>query len=163
MNQLLQDKWQNGQPPFHGFTISPKDCLSLAELQTLLAVIFKILQPIHINYNLFILKDWHAHDGYLTQATSITWQELNTILLSDEAIEQHISLEQDVSIGIYADCMNFYLRYSLIEEESHQFGDFDFSADEFLINTFLQSLSSDISALLMKESAKGFFDRTYAG
>jgi hypothetical protein len=132
MNQLLQDRWQNGQPPFQGFTISPKDCLSLAELRTFLAAIFTVLQPIHINHNLFILKDWHAHDGYLTQAGEITWQELNTILLSDEAIEQHTSLEQDVSIGLYADCMNFYLRYSLIEEDDTRLGDFDFSADELL-------------------------------
>ena len=68
MNTELEKRWKEGKKPFDGNVLSLEDFFVLPELLEFLKTISMVLKQCYSNLGLFILDDWHEHDGYLTSA-----------------------------------------------------------------------------------------------
>ncbi len=98
MNNDLQQRWRQGRVPFSGFTIlfDTEELLSLSAVcQALLAVV-PILQERWSQAELFVLNDWHEHDGYVNAEQPTSWPEIFQMIEEDEAVKKFSTGEWEV-------------------------------------------------------------------
>ena len=76
--------------PFSGLTImfDTKELLSLSAIRQALLAVVPALQERWPQAKLFVLNDWHEHDGYVNAEQSTSWQQLFQRIEEDEAVKQ---------------------------------------------------------------------------
>ena len=110
MDETLMKAWRSGTAPFNGATARPSDLLPLADLSSVLRLLVATLHQRHGNTALLRLDDWHEHDGYVTSAKPITWQELAATTATPEALYEQRPRDGHVRSAVYESTGCFLLR-----------------------------------------------------
>jgi hypothetical protein len=82
MDQVMNQCWQSGQPPFDGDCLLTPDGLSLEDLRRILLAVIAELERSFASKALYTFDDWHQHDGYVTErreATGRLWQNSHKV------------------------------------------------------------------------------------
>ncbi|WP_119321561.1 hypothetical protein [Capsulimonas corticalis] len=174
MDQDFDQRWRAAATPFDGVTIYSAGCAPLAELRYTLNAVFNILREQSPNAELFNLSDWHEHDGYVNEATPSSWNELQSYLISTDALKGLSTGETYVRIAIFSKHRDFLLRVYIPDAYDNPHfgyddpnlvdcGIFDFTSTEPLAlrirDAAMDAGASDIRMMPAKE----FFDKGYGG
>jgi len=137
------------------------------------AILVRVVPFLEVRWpvaRLYTLHDWHAHDGYRTDAAVTSWRELLIALASEEGLRELCSNDTRVHTAVFPDDCGFYLRFGLVDEWDRPpsagdvaWGNVDLSGSAPLIEDIGSLLHGIARPDLAIQQAKGFFDRTYAG
>ena len=163
-------RWRGALAPFDGTTVFVSDDdITLADLRPLLIVIVNLLHAHFQNARLYRLKDWHEHDGFGVDAMPSSWEELRSLLVSDDALMKASTGDFAVRTAFFPVGYDFYLRIYVDDDALHAkrsdqqfYGDFDVTCQEPLV-TQIKEMLERLGASVQTESAKSFFDRRYGG
>jgi hypothetical protein len=175
MDSKFYRRWQEAAPPFDGITLySPY--LTLPNLRRLLIPIVDILYD-HaraMETRLWRLRDWHEHDGWVNEAAATVWEDVQALLISDDALLGACTGETYVRTAFFDDKRHFLFRIYIPDISDNpfhtqddaslvQYGIFDLTGDEWLTDRARDaSLAADVEAGLQTMNAKAFFDRNHA-
>jgi hypothetical protein len=120
------------------------------------------------NVALLEVEDWHEHDGYITSPGPSCWTALQRSLESDATLYAARHADTYVRRAFYPAGDHFLLRFYLLDEDEDaqypgMWGDFDLCAEGPLLEEVVAQLRVEVSAELVVEPAKAYFDRGYAG
>ncbi len=166
MDEKLQHAWHTADQPFAGNTLHLADLVPLDRLSLLLSAVVSALRRTHETASLLRLADWHEHDGYVTSAHSITWQELEVIASSAAALYEQRPGDDFVRLGFYETTGAFFLRVWVLDEDDDRdsypgkWGNLDLSASEALLQIVAASVPSE---KLLLSPAKKYFDERFSG
>jgi hypothetical protein len=170
MDVELDRRWRIGDVPFDGTTLSTADSdpLPLAEAHAVVLTIVRFLRQQWPDAGLFMLHDWHRHDGYLTTAIPISWDDMDVRLRSVDSFRKLSTGDTFVSVGIFPSEYQFYLRFDPNADEDLSFndeqcGDFDLTCSDALAGELKQLIGNVCDRPMILSAAKGYFDRMYAG
>ena len=168
MNKELEKRWKEGQKPFDGNVLALEDFMVLPELLKFLKMLSMVLEKHFSDSKLFILDDWHEHDGYLTTANQCSWKMIEEILSSEENLYNSRSGDTFVRKAILAENMDFLFRYYIMDKDEDSeypgiWGDCDICAPALVLTEIKAKLNSEINLLLYEGPAKAYFDSAYAG
>ena len=169
MNNDLQQRWRKGQVPFSGFTIAydTQELLSLSSLRQALLAVVPSLQERWPQAELFLLNDWHEHDGYVNAEKPTSWQELFQMIEADEAIKKFSTGEWEVRRAFFPDDYGFYLRVYVASEHDNDRtgwgGNFDLTCPSVLASDLADIVASASRLPVAKMEAKAYFDLHYGG
>jgi hypothetical protein len=168
MNTELEKRWKEGKKPFDGKVLSLEDFFVLPELLEFLKTISMVLKQRYSNLGLFILDDWHEHDGYLTSANECSWKLIDEILSSKKSLYNSRPGDTFVRKAIFPENLEFLFRYYVMDEDEDSeypgiWGDFDICGPSVLLDEIQAELNPTIELLLYSGPAKIYFDGAYAG
>jgi hypothetical protein len=180
MDEVLNNRWLNEEQPFDGITLYTVGFIPLEHLRNVLLTTIQLLCKDRVNNPFFTLHDWHEHDGVILPAKVTTWKEIIQILESEDSLYESSACDTYVSVGIYPEEVDFYLRYYIPEPHDCEFpgkwGQFDITCTEETADNIREQLSlnhllyyehpikTDSSrSLIFQMAAKAYFDRGYAG
>lgn len=150
--------------PFSGFTIAydTQELLSLSAVcQALLAVV-PSLQERWPQAELFVLNDWHEHDGYVNAEKPTSWQELFQLIEEDEAVRKFSTGEWEVRRAFFPDDYGFYLRVYVASEHDNEGavwgGNFDLTCPSTLASELADVVTLASGLPVAKVEAKAYFD-----
>lgn len=167
MTPELHERWQRGEAPFNGVTLTPNEWLPVPALAAALAELIPFLQA-QSGSQLDMLLDWHAHDGFLTPAEPTTWEALAALVRMPGALVRAFTGGDTAVYRAYfpADC-RFYLRIYLSDEDGPTPGEwsgtFDLSGPAILIDAARETLAQNGGGAWHTAPAHAYFNRTYAG
>jgi hypothetical protein len=107
MNSALQERWWVGHAPFGGLTIASDGGMPLGAVRAILAEVVPYLQRQWDHRQLYLLEDWHAHDGYLRDARATSWGELRVACSSNAELLSLCSDDTGVATAVYPDDYGF--------------------------------------------------------
>ena len=131
MTSELERRWQNGSKPFNGRTVAfaSDDLTPLPGLRLALLALVPRLQQHCPDAALFMLDDWHEHDGFISEAEPTSWQHLSDALVSDNALLALSTGESYVRRAFFPASYDFYLRVYIPADYDNGYperrGDFD--------------------------------------
>lgn len=163
MDESLHIALKNGSEPFTGNTLHLSDLIPLKDLRALLEVIVAFLKAEVPGAVLQRHADWHEHDGYITESSPTNWEELASLVSSEQSLYDQRPGDDFVQIGIYEASGAFYLRINVIEEDGDpeqypgRWGSFDVSAKESLLSKLKGALHC--SRLSVSETRSYFNQR----
>jgi hypothetical protein len=166
VDQKLQHAWHTEARPFDGKTLHLADLVPLDRLSLLLSAAVTALRRAYENASLLSLADWHEHDGYITSAHPITWQELEAIASSVATLYERRPGDDFVRLGFYEASGTFFLRVWVLDEDDDRdnypgkWGNFDLSASEALLQVVASSVPSE--SFLFSPALK-YFNERFAG
>lgn len=167
MTAELQDRWLRGEVPFNGVTLTPAEwlpspCLAAA-LEALVAVLAsRTASP------LYTLLDWHEHDGFLTHAEPMDWDDLAALVRAPDAlIRAFTGGDTWVYRAFFPEEYEFYLRFYLSNEDGPVAGEwsgtFDLTGPPALIAAAREVLTQNGDGAWRTVPAEAYFSRIYAG
>lgn len=169
MNEALYQRWKRASPPFDGQTVmfASEELTPLPALRQALLVIVPALQQRWSEAKLFMLDDWHEHDGYVSIARPTTWRELLERLGTNEETMAFTHGDWDVRLAFFPEDYGFYLRVYIPTEDDNDYpeqrGSFDVTCAVELASE-IAGLAASASGLSVAESkAKAFFDLYFSG
>ncbi|SRR6266496_2930398 len=168
MDQQLDARWRAKQAPFDGDIIYLDDYLPIAELRTTLVSLVAALQQRYKAADLYTLRDWHEHDGYIWSRQSTTWQSVEQLLASDQSLYDGRAGDTYVRLAYYPSDSSFLLRIYVMDEDEEveylgRWGNFDLSSAPILLTAISTQLPETVQPLLRRERSDVYFDRSYAG
>jgi hypothetical protein len=110
VDSIFAEAWQKGTAPFDGVTVFLKELLWLPALRPALVAVVDQLQALSPNGALLRNDDWHDHDGYVSEASVFSWEELRTYLASEEALKDANRGDFAVRLGVFPQGREWYLR-----------------------------------------------------
>ena len=156
-------------PPFDGQTVAfaSEELTPLPALRRAMLVIIPALQQRWSKAKLFVLDDWHEHDGCVTVAQPTTWPELLQRIGTNEETMTFTHGDWDVRLAFFPEDYGFYLRVYVPAEYDNDYperrGSFDVTCALELASE-LAGLAASVSGLPVAQvEAKAFFDRRYSG
>jgi hypothetical protein len=167
MDRILEVAWQQQEKPFHAETIIPDDLIPVSILRLILKSIVKHCEIYYpLSYcTIYKFDDWHEHDGYATERSPVTFQELYAVLESDELFYQSRHQDDYVYYAVYPDSMDFLLRYNLLDEDKELgqypdiWGDFSFTGYDFDLWEISKRLRDYRDIAIGKQNSKQYFAR----
>ncbi len=166
MDASLELSRTQGLAPFDGVTIwNDTDCgPALSKLRALAIEIVGILEGGFPEPSLFVLDDWHEHDGFINASTATTWIDVRKRLSSDDEFLYFSTGDDLVSKALYPKSKQFYLRIYLDQEDpaEEQTSEIDVTVPLPLASAILEAFTSN-GLSPKSESAKSFFGRRYGG
>ena len=167
MNKELEKRWKESIKPFDKNVLVLEDLFVIPELLEMIKTVSKVLKQYYLDTKLFILDDWHEHDGYVTTESECNWGMIDDTLNSENSLYQSRSGDTFVRKAIFPENMDFLFRYYILEENEDSeypgiWGDFDICASSTLLNEIKTEFNSEISLLLYEVPAKTYFDGAYA-
>ena len=168
MDQELYARWRAKQSPFEGEIIYLDDYLPIAQLRTTLVSLVDLLQQHYQAANLYTLRDWHEHDGYIWSRQSTSWQSVEQLLASEQSLYDGRTGDTYVRLAYYPSDSSFLLRVYVMDEDEEpeypgRWGNFDLSGAPSLLATITPQLPVAIQPLLRREQSGAYFDQSYAG
>jgi hypothetical protein len=161
----LQQRWQKGARPFDGMVVATCDEPELTAVLEMLLFAFERLRI--ESQDISVIADWHDHDGFLTQPTQTTWNEIATRLSHTESLYQSRNSDDYVRIALFPHSFEWLLRYHIQDSEQgygEAWCDFDFSCTpESPSYNLIGQLHSKWSGYTDVSPAKQFFDNSYGG
>ncbi len=174
MDSEFERRWRKGHSPFDGLTLTSRDYVPLPLLRQELACVVERLHKDNPDTALLRLSDWHEHDGFMSIAEPASWQELQSLLLSDVMLRavctgdtnvrtNFFPIKRDWCLRLYIpdDCDNPF--YSHDDPNPVQYGIFDVTCRAPLAEEIENSLREILVNNLDVIPAKDFFDRSYGG
>ena len=167
MDEQLEVRWRSGRSPFDGRCLRCSEPIDVARLRQIMQIVVDVLCARITGPNLLKFDDWHEHDGYITQAISTTWAELEDILRTDQRLHSSRHGDSYVCWAYYPADFSFLLRYDIVDRDEdpeliEPVGDFDLSADATTVAEALSKLGEYHDCIEVVET-KAYFDRVYAG
>lgn len=169
MNNDLQQRWRKAEVPFNGFTIrfDTRELLPLSALRQALLVVVPALQERWPQAKLFMLNDWHEHDGYVNAEQPTSWHELVQKIEADEAVKKFSTGEWEVRLAFFPNDYGFYLRIYVASEHDNEGavwgGNFDLTCAPELASALADTVASASKLPIAKMEAKAYFDLHYGG
>lgn len=174
MDAEFEIRWRDGRSPFDGTTVALTEYVPLATLREALVIAVRHLREYRPTATLWRLEDWHAHDGYVTEAELSTWQELDSMLISIEGMKAASTGDTYVRRGYFPAERDYYLRlyvpdaYDNPVHEHHDpdlvdYGLFDLTCQSPMAKLIAEEISATGTQWIELVPAKEFFDRSYSG
>ena len=169
MNDAWNRRWKQASPPFDGQTVAfaSEELTPLPALRQALLVIIAVLQQRWPEASLFVLDDWHEHDGFVNAARPTAWPELLQRAGTDEKTMTFTQGEWDVRLAFFPDDYGFYLRVYVPAHYDNDYpqrrGSFDVTCAPELAATLSEIAASASGLPVTQFEAKAFFDRCYGG
>ena len=162
MDEKLYKALDNQSKPFM------KDVLVCDDLVICINVILRILEPKFGNQNLFILDDWHNHDGFVNNSKTIQWTKFDTITNSASSLYNNRFTDDYVFSSFYPESLEFLLRIDVLDEDDDElypgiWGEFNLFANDEVINEITNQLSKELSDKLKLENSVQYMAQVYAG
>jgi hypothetical protein len=109
-----------------------------------------------------MLRDWHEHDGYIWSRQSTTWQSVEQLLTSDQALYDGRAGDTFVRLAYYPSDSSFLLRIYVMDEDEEpeypgRWGNFDLSGAPSLLTTISSQLPETVQPLLRREQSGAYF------
>jgi hypothetical protein len=116
MNRELEQRLQDGLPPFAGDTVCSAPLVAIPLVRHALREAIRLLRPTTAEELLFRLEDRGAAGAFSGLARPTRWNEIESWLQSDQRLFLARSGEPDVWVGIYPRSFSFYLRFYVDHE-----------------------------------------------
>jgi len=168
-NGALEQRWRDGAAPFNGQTVlfASPDLTPLPALRFALLAVVSRLQQRWLASALCTLDDWHEHDGFVNEAKPASWQGISAALASESALFALSHGDSDVRRAFSPPTYDFYLRVYVPAEYDNDYperrGDFDVTCALELADELADLAASASGLPVVRQDARGFFDRRYAG
>jgi hypothetical protein len=168
MDSELNARWRAKQSPFDGDIIFLDDYLPIAQLRTTLVSLVAFLQQHEQAANVYTLRDWHEHDGFILPRESTTWQSVAQLLASEQSLYDGRAGDTYVRRAYYPSDSSCLLRIYVMDENEEpeypgRWGNFDLSGPPSLLTAISSQLPETVQPLLRRERSGAYFDRSYAG
>ena len=168
MDQFLEKRWKAAAQPFDGDCLHLKDFVQLSELRHFLVDIVNVLRKYAGRAVLYQLDDWHEHDGFVTQRSEASWDEIDKTLADDESLFANRPGDTYVNRAFYPDGYSFLLRYYVLDADEEvqypgKWGACDLSAIQPILATIKCAASDSISRRVNVSNSKVYFDSRYGG
>jgi hypothetical protein len=162
-------------PPFDGVTLTLPDYVSLPLLQPILSIVVEWLFAYRPDAPLYRLLDWHEHDGYITEASPSSWQELRLLAASSERLEARFHLgDTYVREGFFPAERDYYLRVYVPDPDDNplyhpdaanliKYGTLDVSGPESLMSAIASAIEAVDDITIEVVPSETFFARSYGG
>jgi hypothetical protein len=111
VDEELDRRRRNGEPPFDGLTVTVEHLLPLPCLRQALISVVRRLRQEWPRSNLYSLHDWHEHDGWISPAKPSSWQEVEALLASEDALRRSAPGDTYVRLAFFPEGREFYLRW----------------------------------------------------
>jgi hypothetical protein len=156
MNSELTKRWQSGLLPFDGGVLALADEQTTDHLLTALRIAFALLFQAHGTRDLYVIEDWHDHDGFITPARRVSWAQAQSWIETPTKLLASCSDDWAVYTLLFPDDYSFCLRYWLDEDDECRF---DLCAARGDLEPLANSLREAAVAAHFEPSAKAYFDR----
>ena len=175
MDQIFDMRRRYASPPFDGSTLVLHNFAPLPSFQKIVAIVAERLHKDNSESELFKLEDWHEHDGFQSDPSPTNWQELLTLVGSEENLREARAGDALVRTCFFPLERDWYLRLYIPDIYDNPFGSngdeiklvdcgiFDLSASESTLKELETTLNESLGAGVERVPAKEFFDRSYAG
>ena len=169
MNEALEQRWRQTAAPFDGLTVAfaSEELMPLPLLRQALLAVIPALQRHWPTDNLFVLDDWHEHDGYVSMARPTTWSELLQRCGTNAKTMAFTHGDWEVRRAVFSEDYGFYLRVYVPAEDDNDYperrGRFDVTCAPELAGELAGLAASAIGLPVTEFEAKAFFDRRYGG
>ena len=175
MDEEMESRRLNGQPPFDGTTVYLSNFVPLSTLRELLAPVIAILHARFPDAEMLKFDDWHEHDGYVNLSHTSSWNDVQAIVASDDALITEASTgETYVRTAFYSTICEFLLRVYVPDSSdnpyhSHDdpnlvhYGVFDVTCSTVLAKEICSAISQTPALAVESESAQQYSDQRYAG
>lgn len=169
MNDVLNQRWKQASLPFNGLTVTfaSEELTPLPALRQALLVVVPALQRHWPKANLFMLDDWHEHDGYVNIARPATWAELLQRVGTDAETMAFAHGDWGVRLAFFPEDYGFYLRVYIPTDDDNDYperrGSFDVTSATELASEIADLAASASGLLVAKFEAKAFFDLSFGG
>ena len=173
MDSEFDRRWRATEAPFDGVTVALKGFTPLTDLRKVLVVMVDVLHAHHPDVPLLGLRDWHEHDGFLTEAHPSSWGELRSLLASEAALRGASAGDTYVRTAFFPEGRDFLLRLYVPDDYDNPFHDyddpslvpygvFDVTCPEPLVLR-VRGAAQGAGADVQVTPAKAFFDANYSG
>ena len=165
MDAEFERRWRGGMAPFDGMTLRAKD--DGLPLSALRRALLAALAP-RSTLPLWMLHDWHQHDGYVSSAVRTSWHDLRAMVASEDALYAARSGDTGVCKAFFPENRSFYLRFDPnddVDAEAYagRSGTFDVTCAPSLAETIAHGLHAVGIGDFVVEPAQAFFNRVYGG
>ena len=164
MDNEFEKRWRAGDDPFDGVTVYLEDFVPLADLCQMLIPLIQLLSAHCPEARMFRMEDWHEHDNYISRAMPASWQELRSLLESEDALRRASGRADYVRTAFFPEGREFLLRLYVpdIDDNPHlgHYGAFDVTSHEPLALE-ARNAALEAGAMVQTMAAKAFFDRQY--
>jgi hypothetical protein len=167
MTADLYRRLEKHLPPFDGGTLTVRKPIPVVELQPFLAEIVEVLASQFGAKPLLFLHCWHEHDGWASEATKTTWDNLrDEVATPERLLNQFDGADTFVSRGFTTPDGDFYLRFyvheSLTENAQRELVDFDLSGRMDLLYAIVNK-PADAPLPLSMVGTSAYFTERYKG
>ena len=175
MDAEFERRWRSRLPPFDGVTLTLPDYVALPLLQQILHIVVECLFAYRPDAFLYRLLDWHEHDGYVTEASPSSWQELRLLASSSKRLEAQFRRgDTYVREGFFPVERDYYLRFYVPDaddnplfhedEANHlEYGTLDVSGPQSLVTAIASAIQVVEDIPIEVVSSEGFFAQRYGG
>lgn len=163
VNTELETRWRQGLRPFDGPVLVADDTLTEEALLAAVQSSLVLLRERYAASALYLNEDWHEHDGFISPATSTSWDE--AISWSQDRQRLRASCPSDwlVHALLFPDNFAFCLRYWSGWELGDDGFSFDLCAEREILEQLVGAKLVDKGPFSCEPSAKEYFDRIWAG
>jgi len=161
MDSEFQKRWRERRVPFNGVTLIGPD-LGLSDLATELRPVVEFLRS-HTLLPVYVLDDWHEHDGFVVTGHAIGWDEVESWIVDGKSVfaarTGDFEVRRAIFPGDYQYCLRFYVDCDEAYEDAQ--GSWDLTGDRALIESLRTEgvVKQDRRTI----SAAEYFDRRYGG
>jgi len=170
MDQELNSRWKNEQTPFAGEMVTCEDYIEIRELREALELVIRMLMNKYVKERVYVVFDWHEHDGYITGRDETDWETILRGVESEDSLYVSGCGDDHVRKGFYTESCDFYFRYYLPDVDDDpefypgKWGNFDITGSEELIGSVLKLLKDkNVARKVMKRKPKEYYDENWAG
>jgi hypothetical protein len=160
MNEQLDQRWRQKQPPFDGEVVVFDDSLTPSAMVRALQLIVQVLGKESGSEELRKIEDWHDHDGFIKSDELYSWAELRSAVTSVDSLRVSCSDDWMVHTLVYPVSLGFCLRYWIeIESDSQHSCCIDLSASAGTLDRAIETLRSHGVTNFGTESSASYFVR----
>lgn len=169
MTEQLQSAWKTSSKPFHHETLFTEDFVPIVELQAFVSSIVRYIALYYPNNALFLFDDWHAHDGFIVQATPISIGELTERVGTVDSLYTWRQGDTEVYRSIYPETFDFLFRVYVCDKDEDPehypgiWGSLSFTGYGIDVAE-IRKRGHDVASLkLAQMNSKSYFDQIYSG
>ncbi len=166
MDAEFEHRWRAAQSPFDGLTVTARDYLPLPLLKQALGIVVACLASHRPDAELFRLRDWHEHDGFVSNASSSSWQDLRALIASEAALAACMG-DTYVREGLFPAERDYYLRLYVPEPWDnpcpYPCGMFDVTCPRSLAEEIIAAIKTAGICHVEARPAVAFFNESYRG
>lgn len=173
MDAELDRRWRVQLPPFTGATLTHRDYVPIRIARTC-ALRLALLMGLDTGQStICCIYDWHEHDGYVSQASVLSWTAMERHLSSDELLISVCPDDTYVRLAYVTGSCDFYLRIHVPRNDERSPGHgigpmvtdsmalLDITCSDCMVDTIREVLLGSGMTHIEVHSAGHFFDSSY--
>jgi len=145
--------------PFNGQMVNSCEDTSIENLKRVFNYFYENFHD--TDQIIYTFDCWHEHDGFITNKSEISWQELTKIFANENSLRSFSITDEEVRKTIFSKSHKWLFRWCL-DEEDHAYNDFEACFSNEL---------TEHSSMLLKELKEGiaiqntleYFKSSYGG